>query len=173
MNRYPGSTSSVAGMVMFRRGVARSERERYCQSAVASANRAENMAATDSWRSCFIVGAMSLTWYVALDQVFHRYLISSRSRIEEVSCLWLRNLNTATTDLLHKYLERIQIRMLRCFLQRWTWSFVIGGKNVIIPKARHDTQQHDRRCQRIEHYLLPPYMRKFVQYSFPSLVPAR
>lgn len=39
------STSFVAGIVILRRGGARSERERYCQSAVASMNRVEKAVA--------------------------------------------------------------------------------------------------------------------------------
>ena len=44
MNRYPGSTSLVAGIVMLRRGGARSERERYCQSAAVNVSRVESVA---------------------------------------------------------------------------------------------------------------------------------
>lgn len=53
MNRYPGSTSFVAGIVMLRRGGARSERERYCQFAVVSESRAESVDAMGI--NCFIV----------------------------------------------------------------------------------------------------------------------
>ena len=42
MNRYPDSTSFVAGMVMLSRGGARSDLDRYCQSACAVRARFES-----------------------------------------------------------------------------------------------------------------------------------